>query len=67
VHEIDLRDGQYQHPQTPGVDALLRGWLLADFSDQALEKHGIALFEGLYAAVSQETAKVPVSLSPQKL
>jgi hypothetical protein len=67
VHEIDLRDGQYQHPQTPGVDALLRGWLLADFSDQALEKHGIALFEGLYAAVSQGTAKVPVSSSQQKL
>ncbi len=51
VHEIDLRDSQYQHPQTPGIDALLRGWLLANFSDQALEAHGIALFEGLYAAV----------------
>ncbi|MEB3231390.1 MAG: hypothetical protein VKJ64_10300, partial [Leptolyngbyaceae bacterium] len=28
--------------------------ILANFSDQALEEQGIALFEGLYAAVSQE-------------
>lgn len=57
VHEIDLRDGLYRQPQTAGVDALLRGWLLANFSDEALEAHGIALFEGLYAALSQEAAK----------
>lgn len=57
VHEIDLRDGLYRQPQTAGVDALLRGWLLANFSDEALETHGVALFEGLYTAVSQETAK----------
>lgn len=65
VHEIDLRDGQYQHPQTPGVDALLRGWLLANFSNQALEEHGIALFEGLYFAVSQEAAKIPAASQPK--
>lgn len=57
VHEIDLRDGQYMQPQTAGVDALLRGWLLANFSDEALESHGVALFEGLYAVLSQDAAK----------
>lgn len=56
VHEIDLRDGQYRQPQTAGVDALLRGWLLANFSDTALELHGIALFEGLYTTLAQERA-----------
>jgi hypothetical protein len=48
VHEIDLRDGHYVHPETTGIDALLQGWLLADMSDHQLEGHGIALFEGLY-------------------
>jgi hypothetical protein len=57
VHEIDLRDGLYVQPQTPGVDALLRGWLLANFTDEALEAHGVALFEGLYADLSQNAIK----------
>jgi hypothetical protein len=50
VHEIDLRDGRYVRPDIAGVDALLRGWLLVDYSDTEREAHGIALFEGLYAA-----------------
>lgn len=65
VHEIDLRDGQYRQPQTAGVDALLRGWLLANFSDTALELHGIALFEGLYATLAQERATPLNSSAPQ--
>lgn len=65
VHEIDLRDGQYHQPQTAGVDALLRGWLLTNFSDTALELHGIALFEGLYATLAQERATPLGSSAPQ--
>jgi hypothetical protein len=52
VHEIDLRDGRYQRPETAGVDATLRGWLIANVPDSELEQRGIALFEGLYAALS---------------
>jgi hypothetical protein len=52
VHEIDLRDGRYQRPETAGIDATLRGWLLANVPDSELEQHGIALFDGLYAALS---------------
>jgi hypothetical protein len=54
VHEIDLRDGQYSHPEQTGVDAILKGWLVAQLSDAELEAHGIALFEGLYAMFSQK-------------
>jgi len=54
VHEIDLRDGCYARPETAGVDAILKGWLLARLSDTEREAHGIALFEGLYAAFSRE-------------
>lgn len=66
VHEIDLRDGQYMQPQTAGVDALLRGWLLANFSNEALEAHGVALFEGLYAALSQDAAKASATTTRRR-
>ena len=49
VHEIDLRDGRYLRAEVPGVDAILRGWQA--LSDAEREAHGIALFDGLYAAL----------------
>lgn len=52
VHEIDLRDGVYAHPETSGVDALLRGWQLAGLSDGEMEAKGLTLFDGLYTAFS---------------
>lgn len=56
VHAIDLRDDLYFHPQITGIDTLLRGWLLAGFSDTELETHGIALFEGLYTACLKDSS-----------
>ena len=53
VHDIDLRDGRYMHPETAGIDAILKGWLLTRFSDADLEAHGVALFEGLYRALAR--------------
>jgi len=51
VHEIDLRDGTSARPEVPGVDAVLSGWSAAGWTDAELERHGIALFEGLYLAL----------------
>src|SRR5438874_4181179 len=64
VHEIDLRDGCYARPETTGVDAILKGWLLAQLSDTEREAHGIALFEGLYAAFSRDLKQVSNTLAP---
>ena len=50
VHEIDLRDGLYAHPETGGIDVLLRGWQLAELPDQEMEARGLILFDGLYSA-----------------
>lgn len=50
VHEIDLRDASTR-PEVPGLDAVLRGWASAGWTDAELERHGIALFEGLYRAL----------------
>ncbi|HSM55286.1 MAG TPA: chromate resistance protein ChrB domain-containing protein [Candidatus Sulfomarinibacteraceae bacterium] len=55
VHEIDLRDSRYRPLEAPGVDAVLRGWLAAGLSDQELEAHGLALFDGLYSALTTAT------------
>jgi hypothetical protein len=53
VHEIDLRDGRPapSPPEVAGIDAVLRGWLTAGWTDEELERHGIALFEGLYSSL----------------
>jgi hypothetical protein len=53
VHEIDLGDGRYQRPETVGIDAALRGWLLANVPDMELEKQGLALIDGVFATLSQ--------------
>lgn len=58
VHDIDLRDGRYQRRQTPGVEALLDGWAASGLSDPQLELNGLALFDGLYAALSSEPLEV---------
>ena len=53
VHEIDLRDGLSARPEIPGIDSLLRGWVSAGWPDAELERHGVALFEGLYLGLRQ--------------
>jgi hypothetical protein len=53
VHEIDLRDGASARPEIPGVEAALRGWSAAGWPDAELERHGVALFEGLYRGLQQ--------------
>jgi hypothetical protein len=58
VHEIDVRDGRYAHHETAVIDAILKGWLLMGVSDQELEAHGVALFEGLYTSFARGRADV---------
>ncbi len=57
VHEIDLRDGRYARSEIAGLDAVLRGWQA--LPDAEREAHGIALFEGLYVALSQAGPRLP--------
>jgi len=53
IHEIDLRDGLYQRPETEGVATVLKGWQLAKMDDQQLEANGLIFFDGLYASLNQ--------------
>jgi len=59
VHEIDVREGRHAHPETAGIDAVLSGWLLSRLTDQELESHGVALFEGLYTGLARRAQPTP--------
>ena len=48
IHQIDLDDERFVHPEAIGIDAVLRGWLLQKLTDQELETRGVALFDGIY-------------------
>ncbi|MCI0439924.1 MAG: chromate resistance protein [Chloroflexi bacterium] len=48
VHDVDLRDELYARPESAGIDALLKGWLILNLADAELESRGIALFDGLF-------------------
>lgn len=54
VHEIDLRDGIYTHPEIAGIDLILKGWLLAGLEDGQLEVLGTGLFEGIFQSLKVE-------------
>ena len=59
VHDIDLHDEQYGHPETHGVLAILQGWRMTNLADAEMESRWIALFEGLYAALMGKTRATP--------
>lgn len=57
VHAIDLHDLSDPPPELAGVKAILDGWRAAGWSDEELESHGIALFEGLYRSLGAKGSK----------
>ncbi len=54
VHEIDLHDGRYLHPEHLGIAALLKGWRAQNLSSEELMERGILLFDGLLTATAGE-------------
>ncbi len=54
VHEVDLRDQKYRRDEARGIDLAIRGLLAALKDDQDVLAHGLTLFDGLYAALSEE-------------
>ncbi len=54
VHEVDLRDQKYRRDEARGIDLAIRGLLAALKDDQEALAHGLTLFDGLYAALSEE-------------
>ena len=56
VHEIDLRDERFVHPEAMGIEAILRGWLLENLDDVELQQRGVSLFDGLLQVLSARSS-----------
>jgi len=56
VHAIDLGE-PLTHPAAEGVAAILDGWRRTDWKDAELERHGVALYEGLYRTLTESLAR----------
>lgn len=52
VHEVDLKDQKFPRDEARGVDLAIRGLLATFKDDQEVLTHGMVLFDGLYAALS---------------
>jgi len=50
VHDIDMKDGKYDRPDTAGVESLLMGIARSSPNDEERVVHGGALFAALYAS-----------------
>jgi len=50
VHDIDLKDGKFGRPETPGVELLLAGIARTEPNDERRIERGGALFDALYAS-----------------
>ncbi len=48
VHDIDLRDDRFAHPETAGIQSVIRGIVRCCPGDRARLERGLALFQGLY-------------------
>ena len=56
VHDIDLKDGKFGHPETPGVESLLVGILTAEPDDRQRLERGAALFDDLHRSFARPPA-----------
>ncbi|HVG44561.1 MAG TPA: chromate resistance protein ChrB domain-containing protein, partial [Longimicrobium sp.] len=55
VHDIDLKDGKFGRPETPGIELLLAGIARAEPDDERRIERGAALFDALYASFTPPT------------
>ena len=48
VHDVDLKDGKFKHPETIGLDHLIAGIAMRHKDDESRLRDGGAVFEALY-------------------
>jgi len=52
IHDADLGDEKFAHPEGAGLDRVLIGWAQQGVSDEELLHRGMQLIEGLYHALN---------------
>jgi hypothetical protein len=48
IHDIDLKDGKFARPETPGVERLIEGILLRQTADDPRLAEGAVVLDALY-------------------
>lgn len=56
VHDVDLKDDRFHARHAPSVELLVAGLRQSIADDDTLLEHGIAMFEALYVALSENVA-----------
>jgi hypothetical protein len=56
VHDIDIKDGKFERPETSGVERLLQGILAAHADDDERLARGFALLDALYGSFRKGSA-----------
>jgi hypothetical protein len=54
VHDIDLKDFKFEHPETTGIERLIAGIAMSHKDDETRLERGSALFDDLYGAYSRK-------------
>ena len=57
IHDLDLKDGRFAHPETAGIERLIEGVILSGVDDEARITEGGRIFDGLYRSFAE--SKVP--------
>jgi hypothetical protein len=55
IHDIDLQDGKFGRPETPGVERLVAGIALREPTDEGRIARASAAFEALQAALARKS------------
>jgi hypothetical protein len=57
VHDIDLKDGKFSHPDVPGVEHLVAGIAMAHKDDEARLERGEAVFTDHYVCFKRKAER----------
>ena len=57
VHDVDLKEDRFGHPESPVVNDLVEGLRRAHADDHQLLEHGITMFGGLYESFRRAPAR----------
>lgn len=59
VHDIDLQDGRFTHPETAGVRQLLEGILAGHREDRQRIERGLSFFDDLHRSLAGKPVAAP--------
>jgi hypothetical protein len=65
VHDLDLKDGRFGHPETAGIERLVSGIVAAQSDDVARLERGAMLFDDLHRSLVRTPAIAPPARAPR--